>query len=65
VCKISNSFGIIRSMPQIQDGYEPVLGMLERKNMLGGHLWEKNESKKGINIRNQNGFTVELNSLFM
>jgi len=38
VCKISNSFGIIRSMPQIQDGYEPVLGMLERKNMLGGHL---------------------------
>jgi hypothetical protein len=33
-------------MHQIEDGYEPVVGMPEKKNMLGGHMWEKNGSKK-------------------
>jgi hypothetical protein len=37
-CKLSNLLGIISSMHQIEDGYEPVVGMPEKKNMLGGHM---------------------------
>jgi hypothetical protein len=46
-------------MNQIEEGFELVVGMLERKKYARRGFVKEEWVKKGTNIRNQNGFTVE------